>query len=99
MKMRLNCFLLVLIGYAIESSQSFQPASFLCKDVKGDRRKSITLAANEREDLIPETSFGAEVVPEGQRPVNEYLDMRSSPLFDWASNEAGSKGVSEVVIN
>ena len=50
--------------------------------------------ANEREDFIPETSFGAEVVPEGQRPVNEYLEMRRSPLFEWASNEVGTKGVS-----
>jgi hypothetical protein len=49
--------------------------------------------ANEREDFIPETSFGAEVVPEGQRPVNEYLEMRRSPLFEWASNEVGTKGV------
>mmetsp|Transcript_67509 Transcript_67509/g.132865 ORF Transcript_67509/g.132865 Transcript_67509/m.132865 type:complete len:83 (-) Transcript_67509:201-449(-) len=49
--------------------------------------------ANEREDFIPETSFGAEVVPEGQRPVNEYLEMRRSPLFEWASNEVGTKGL------
>ena len=52
------------------------------------------LFANEREDLIPETGFGAEVVPEGQRPINEYLEMRRSPLFDWASNEVGTQGVS-----
>jgi hypothetical protein len=62
-------------------------------------RKSITLAANNNDDFIPETSFGAEVVPEGQRPVNEYLDMKSAPLFGWASNEAGTQGVSELVIN
>ena len=42
----------------------------------------------------PETSFGSEVVPEGQRPVNEYLNMKSAPLFDWASQETGTKGVS-----
>ena len=45
--------------------------------------------------LTPLTSFGAEVVPEGQRPVNEYLDMRRSPLFDWASEEVGTQGVSQ----
>ncbi len=50
--------------------------------------------ANERDDFIPETSFGAEVVPEGQRPVNEYLEMRRSPLFEWASNQVGTNGVS-----
>lgn len=93
MTMRLNCFLLILIGCAIESSQCFQPASRLCKELKGDMRKSITLAANKNDDFIPETSFGAEEVPEGQRPVNEYLDMRSAPLFGWASNDAGNIGL------
>jgi len=39
-----------------------------------------------------ETSFGAEVVPEGQRPVNEYLDLLRAPLFGWASEEVGTKG-------
>jgi hypothetical protein len=45
------------------------------------------------ESLIPETSFGAEAVPEAQRPVNEYLDVTSQPLFGWASNESGSTGL------
>jgi hypothetical protein len=43
--------------------------------------------------LLPETSFGAEVVPEGQRPVNEYLDLIRAPLFGWASENVGSKGL------
>ena len=43
--------------------------------------------------LLPETSFGAEVVPEGQRPVNEYLDLVRAPLFGWASENVGSKGL------
>ena len=43
--------------------------------------------------LLPETSFGAEVVPEGQRPVNEYLDLVRAPLFGWASEDVGSKGL------
>mmetsp|Transcript_32227 Transcript_32227/g.78595 ORF Transcript_32227/g.78595 Transcript_32227/m.78595 type:complete len:378 (+) Transcript_32227:160-1293(+) len=43
--------------------------------------------------LSPETAFGAEVVPEGQRPVNEYLDMKRAPLFGWASNEVGLNGL------
>jgi hypothetical protein len=54
---------------------------------------TIVLYASENEEFMPETSFGAEVVPEGQRPVNEYLDMKRSPLFDWASNEVGTKGL------
>ena len=45
------------------------------------------------ESLSPETAFGAEVVPEGQRPVNEFLDMKRAPLFGWASNEVGLNGL------
>jgi hypothetical protein len=39
---------------------------------------------NDDYSLIPETSFGAEAVPEGQRPVNEYLNVQKAPLFGWA---------------
>jgi len=35
--------------------------------------------------LRPETSFGSEAVPEAQRPINEYLDVTSQPLFGWAA--------------
>jgi hypothetical protein len=59
-------------------------------------RKRVALAATEKEDYLPEISFGAEVVPDGQRPVNEYLDMRQAPLFDWGSNDVGENGVSEI---
>lgn len=45
------------------------------------------------ESLRPETSFGSEAVPEAQRPVNEYLDVTSQPLFGWASQEKGDKGL------
>ena len=91
-EMKFSCFLLFLLGCSrIKSSQCFQTASY----PNGGKRKPL-LRANENEDFMPETSFGAEVVPEGQRPVNEYLDMRSAPLFGWASNEAGSTGVSMV---
>lgn len=41
----------------------------------------------------PSTTFGAEAVPEGQRPSNEYLELRSSPMFEWASQESGNKGL------
>lgn len=43
--------------------------------------------------LMPKTTFGAEAVPEGQRPTNEYLDLIRQPLFDWASQETGSMGL------
>jgi len=80
---------------AVQSAQGFQKASSLARAVRSQSfQSSSALFAKEREDFIPETSFGAEVVPEGQRPVNEYLEMRRSPLFEWASNEVGTKGVS-----
>lgn len=41
----------------------------------------------------PETSFGAEAVPEEQRPANEYLDLIRSPLFGWADQERGDSGL------
>ena len=43
------------------------------------------------ESLRPETSFGSEAVPEDQRPINEFLDVTSQPLFGWASK--GVKGL------
>lgn len=46
----------------------------------------------QRQQLLPDTAFGAEGVPESQRPVNEYLDMMKQPLFGWAS-EDGSRGL------
>lgn len=58
--------------------------------------KSTTLLSASDDDfaaLLPETSFGAEVVPEGQRPVNEYLDLVRAPLFGWASEDVGTKGL------
>lgn len=44
------------------------------------------------ERLVPETSFGAEAVPEAQRPVNEFLDISRQPLFGWAALESGASG-------
>jgi hypothetical protein len=54
---------------------------------------ALKATENKNEEIFPATSFGAEVVPEGQRPVNEYLDMKRAPLFDWASNEVGTAGL------
>jgi hypothetical protein len=34
--------------------------------------------------IRPETNFGSENVPEGQRPINEYLDVTNQPFFTWA---------------
>lgn len=42
----------------------------------------------------PTTTFGAEAVPEEQRPANEYLDLISAPFFDWADKPSGNKELS-----
>jgi len=57
---------------------------------------TVVLASSKEEEnfsLSPETSFGADAVPEGQRPVNEFLEVTSQPMFNWASQEAGNKGL------
>jgi Conserved in the green lineage and diatoms 27 len=48
---------------------------------------------NNIDTLVPETSFGSESVPEAQRPINEYLDMKTQPLFGWASLDSGNIGL------
>lgn len=60
------------------------------------RSSNIPLASSKEDDkfpLSPETSFGADAVPENQRPVNEFLDVTSQPMFGWASLESGNKGL------
>jgi len=98
MKIQSALCLTAVLCAILELAQCFQQSrSFIAQQVTrskiSDGRGVLVLFANEREDLIPETSFGAEVVPEGQRPVNEYLEMRRSPLFEWASNEVGTTGL------
>jgi len=38
-------------------------------------------------------AFGSEEVPEDQRPANEYLNLISSPLFEWADRPDGGKAL------
>lgn len=47
----------------------------------------------ESSSLRPETSFGSAAVPEAQRPINEYLDVTSQPLFGWANRASGDIGL------
>lgn len=60
-------------------------------------RQNISQNASQKQDedtsevLRPKTSFGSEAVPEAQRPINEYLDVTSQPLFGWAAT--GTKGL------
>jgi hypothetical protein len=44
-------------------------------------------------DKLPSNAFGADSVPTGQRPANEYLNLISSPLFDWANEQRGDMGL------
>ena len=95
--------LYVAVGsVGVGSIQGFQtaPQSSLATDKNAfqpttttTRTKSSSLKASEKESVLPENSFGAEVVPEGQRPVNEYLNMAKSPMFGWANEDAGTKGL------
>jgi hypothetical protein len=88
--MRSTAALPLVIGLlAIESASSFQQQYSRLYVASRTR-----LASKEKDTLVPETSFGAEMVPEGQRPVNEYLDVIKSPMFGWASEESGTTGVS-----
>jgi hypothetical protein len=64
------------------------------------RLSSLSLEARRNRDdddvfeaLVPETSFGAETVPEEQRPVNEYLNVLRQPLYDWPALASGSGGL------
>jgi len=56
-----------------------------------DSKTALASSQERDEDVL--YSFGAEVVPEGQRPVNEYLDMKAAPLFGWGSNDVGLEGL------
>ena len=55
---------------------------------------SNELNNNKYETKAPQTTFGAEAVPESQRPANEYMELLTSPLFDWANRENGDIGLS-----
>ena len=93
----------LLLASGLSAVASFQaPSSQNCLHAGSANKKWSTkklLRASKSSDeqdfesLRPETSFGSEAVPEGQRPVNEYLDVTNQPLFGWASTEAGSLGL------
>ncbi len=56
--------------------------------------KDANLGVSDVSNGSPTTTFGAEAVPEEQRPANEYLDLISAPFFDWADKPSGSKELS-----
>lgn len=68
------------------------PASAFDASYSKNSKTSLASSQEQGEDNAL-YSFGAEVVPEGQRPVNEYLDMKQAPLFGWGSNEVGLEGL------
>ena len=90
-RMRPSFTFAVFLTTCIFPAQAFQRSAPL---VKSKIKETGALLANEKEDYLPEVSFGSEVVPDGQRPVNEYQDMMNAPLFGWGSNEVGVQGVS-----
>lgn len=96
--------LAVLLTLTIASpSLAFQPSHrsqtrLLSSRVPAGRRTPLGVlqASGKKEEykrLAPATSFGSEIVPEEQRPVNEYLDITRQPMFGWANEESGSKGL------
>ena len=52
-----------------------------------DQQSPQSQNQNQYESKAPATTFGAEAVPEAQRPANEYMELLSSPLFGWANRE------------
>ncbi|CAJ1937155.1 unnamed protein product [Cylindrotheca closterium] len=90
--MRSSFLFLAVLLECRSPAQSFQ-RSISLNAVRSRIEQTGALFANEKEDYLPEISFGAEVVPDGQRPVNEYQDMVNAPLFGWGSNEVGVRGL------
>lgn len=87
------CIVSVLIATTTRVA-AFAPPSTSIKTSSVPYARALTaIRVSNDDELRPETSFGAEAVPEGQRPVNEYLDLLRQPLFGWASEESGNKGL------
>jgi len=90
---------LVTVALLLHVSCSSAFNNFIQKqNVAGHNLNRVVLSYSQDEEdsfvsMKPDTSFGAEVVPEGQRPVNEYLDLLKAPLFGWASEEVGTSGL------
>lgn len=97
--MRTGHFLVLastLLCSRIASVLSFHVSPGILSFSSALRKSGSALGYSEDEDdipLRPDTSFGADAVPEEQRPVNEYLDVTSQPMFGWASLESGNKGL------
>jgi hypothetical protein len=86
----------ILLAFTIVGrSLSFQPIFSLKTRVASRSGSKLNGAKDDDrfQSLVPETSFGADNVPENQRPVNEYLDLNRQPLFGWASTDSGSTGL------
>jgi hypothetical protein len=96
----LACFLGVSHGLIVQqqqrggiSSQGFVKTISTTTSTKTALGSTSSSEQSNNGDDNPLYSFGAEVVPQGQRPVNEYLDMKEAPLFGWGSNEVGLTGL------
>ena len=100
-KLGFKLLLLCLLLTASCSVQAFiitSPSRIIIAAVATDRNYETRFLASKSDNddmpnFLPKTSFGADAVPEGQRPVNEYLDLLRAPLFGWASEETGTNGL------
>ena len=89
----------LLLGCSSQVSHGLLPASQtktslshgILSSPLNSRSTQLASSKESSDDIL--YSFGAEVVPEGQRPVNEYIDMKAAPLFGWGSNEVGFEGL------
>lgn len=90
-----NVWSLVLWLFLVERSDAFVhhggrvPSLFSLPK----QRALCSSKDDENRPLSPAKTFGAEAVPESQRPTNEFLDLQNQPMFGWASLESGSKGL------
>lgn len=85
--MKIITFVTLLLACAVQVS-TFQPVSWSRNTPQTYRR---AIDDDEVEALTPTRAFGAEAVPEDQRPVNEFLDVTNQPFFGWA--KTGTKGL------
>jgi len=80
-------------GAVVGRSGVRRPSSLFYSATEEEDDDEMKFEVKSDSSFRPETSFGAEAVPEEQRPANEYLDLIRQPLFGWASQESGNSGL------
>jgi hypothetical protein len=105
---RLVIWVVALIAINVDSWGSFMRATDAfqltwtrsvvqhCRKQSTSLTVALSFSRNDNEEiktLRPETAFGSDAVPMDQRPVNEFLDVTSQPMFGWASTQSGNVGL------